>query len=431
VRIESRSDWAANILLFIPLSYLFLAALAVDRPWWVGLVAALVVLPGCTLLSAAVEFTQLYFPPRVSSLNDVVAESIGGFLGGLLWLVGGQGITRWLRQVWAILGSQGSAVRLLPAYVVFLMLLHAMPLDLTLSPVEIYHKYRDGRIQLVPFANRQADPFELVQKDLTNVAYFLPVGLLLSGLSGPAWQKWRGGLRVLGLGLGLAGLIEFGQLFVYTRFCDTTDIVTGGLAVLAGWGLGLVVRRPRPAAAYPAHLGPATHAGLSTPRAVVYCGSFLVWLSVLVFINWQPFDFAFSDGTAVRRLREMSFIPFAVYYQGNYLNSFDQIVYKVILFVPVGVLLAPLGRRVGRNLAGPLVLLVAVVLATGFEAGQLFLPTRYASVTDVLIETLGVWLGLVVARRASEGVAPSATPTSTWNPTAVRRSRNRDSQLRP
>jgi len=114
VRVESRSDWAANSLSFIPLSFLWMAALAVDRRWYAGSLAALVVLPGCTLLSAAVEFTQLYFPPRVTSVNDIVAESLGGFLGIILWLIGGQGITRWLRHCWKPLDNNGSVARLLP-----------------------------------------------------------------------------------------------------------------------------------------------------------------------------------------------------------------------------------------------------------------------------------------------------------------------------
>src|SRR5262249_215965 len=39
VKLESRSDWAANALLMVPLAYLLTAALSVDRPWAVGLAA--------------------------------------------------------------------------------------------------------------------------------------------------------------------------------------------------------------------------------------------------------------------------------------------------------------------------------------------------------------------------------------------------------
>jgi vacuolar-type H+-ATPase subunit I/STV1 len=47
-------------------------------------------------------------------------------------------------------------------------------------------------------------------------------------------------MRVCGLGLATAGLGELLQLFVFSRFFKTTDVVTGGLAVWAGWHVGTV-----------------------------------------------------------------------------------------------------------------------------------------------------------------------------------------------
>jgi glycopeptide antibiotics resistance protein len=406
VRVESRSDWAANIILFVPLGFLWMAALAADRRWYAGLLAALVVLPGCALLSAAIEFTQLYFPPRVTSVNDIAAETLGGLLGTLLWLISGQAVTRWLRHYWMVLGSQGSLARLLPAYLVFLGFVHVMPLDLTLSPVEIYHKSREGRILLIPFGHRQIDPFEAVSKHLTNVSYFLPVGLLLAGLKSRSWQSLRNWPRVLGVGLLLAGAVQFLKLFVYSRFSDTTDVVTGGLATLAGWCVGLVMRWSPPAPAL--RTGPwmrSETAGGRLLRATLFLALFLAWFGALVFINWQPFDFRFSKETALPRLREMSWIPFADYQGQSYLHAFDEGLSKVILFMPAGLFLAPVFRQADRRLAGLVAVLLGAILATTFEAGQLFLPSRYASVTDVLLETLGLWLGFVLARRVVAGPA--------------------------
>jgi glycopeptide antibiotics resistance protein len=411
VRVVSRSDWAANILLFIPLSFLWMAALAADRPWYAGLLAALFVLPGCTLLSAAIEFTQLYFPPRVTSVNDIAAESLGGLLGALLWLIGGQGITRWLRHSWALLGSHGPLARLLPAYVVFLVFVHVMPMDLTLSPVEIYHKYRQGRVRLIPFGNLQTDPFEAVSKYLTTVSYFLPVGLLLAGLKGRSWQGLRNWPHVFGVGLLLACAVQFLKLFVFSRFSDTTDLVTGSLAILAGWCVGLVIHRsPVPQAT---QTGPGTGsdtAGGSVPRSAIFLALFLAWFGALVLINWQPFDFRLFDGTALARLREMSWAPFADYQRQGYLHAFDEMLSKIVLFMPAGLFLALLRLPTDQRLAGLFVVLLGAMLATTFEAGQLFLPTRYASVTDVLLETLGFWLGFVVARRVVAGLASDQYP---------------------
>lgn len=83
---------------------------------------------------------------------------------------------------------------------------------------------------------------------------------------------------------------------------------------------------------------------------------------------------------------------------------------KIVLFMPVGMFLAPLRRQAGQRLAELLVVLLAAMLATTFEAGQLFLPNRYATVTDVLLEIFGVWLGFVAARRVLAGPVSDGYP---------------------
>ena len=49
----------------------------------------------------ALEFTQLWFPPRTVSQNDVVAETLGAALGVVLWLAVGQPLGEWLRSAGA------------------------------------------------------------------------------------------------------------------------------------------------------------------------------------------------------------------------------------------------------------------------------------------------------------------------------------------
>jgi glycopeptide antibiotics resistance protein len=404
VRMESRSDWAANILLFIPLSFLLMATLSVDQRRITAWLAAPLVLCLCTLLSAAIEFTQLYFPPRVTSVNDVVAESVGGLVGISAWLMGGQWFTLRLRSFWVNVGGQGSTGSILLVYIIFLALSHAMPMDLTISPVEIYHKYREGRIRLLPWAGWSAEPFALVQKCVTNIAFFMPVGFLASGLRHPFWRRSRNWLKILGLGLGLAGLIEFLQLFVYTRYCESLDVVTGGLGVLAGWALATseVPASSPPAfwrtrlplvAAFARRRAPDSSPG--APRRALLG----LWVALLIFVNWQPFDFDFSLAGTASGMERLCLIPFADYQQQDYLSAFDQICSKTAMFMPVGALLVVAGFRQQRPHPGLWMVGLSAVLPSILEAGQFFLSTHYPSVTDVLIETFGTWLGFFVAAR--------------------------------
>ncbi len=99
----------------------------------------------------------------------------------------------------------------------------------------------------------------------------------------------------------------------------------------------------------------------------------------------------------------------ADYYAGTEANAFDQLLHKTLLFVPVGVVWArayPAARRSVRLL----MTLATVGLATGLEAGQLFLPSRFAGVTDVLIECGGAWLGFIVTARLQRLWAAGGCP---------------------
>src|SRR5262249_53883540 len=167
IAIQSRSDWIANILLFLPLGFLVMGAGCCDRPQ-LGVVLFLPVVLLCVALSGIIEFTQLYFPPRVSSINDIAAESLGGALGALFWLLRGQWLTMAARRMWTAFGSRGTADLLLPCYLAFVVAISALPFDFTISPVELWNKYKEGRVHLTPFASGGTGVFELANKHFWN-----------------------------------------------------------------------------------------------------------------------------------------------------------------------------------------------------------------------------------------------------------------------
>ena len=111
-----------------------------------------------------------------------------------------------------------------------------IPLDITISPGEIYHKYKSGMIRLVPFGLGDLGIVELSRRASDEASGFLVFGLLLGRAIG--WRGWNS-RAVLLRGLGIAGSIEILQLFVASRRFDATDVVVGALAVLGvGWRLG-------------------------------------------------------------------------------------------------------------------------------------------------------------------------------------------------
>lgn len=66
-------EFTANIVMFLPIGF-FLGILLHHRPW----IGATIV----TLFTAFIETVQLLFlPSRVASLGDVLANSLGGWIG--------------------------------------------------------------------------------------------------------------------------------------------------------------------------------------------------------------------------------------------------------------------------------------------------------------------------------------------------------------
>jgi VanZ family protein len=365
IRVESRSDWLSNILLFVPLGFLLAGWLTVDRPRAWSPAVALVAIPAASvLLSATIEYVQVYFPSRTVSSRDVVAETIGGAIGGALWLGFGSRLTGLARSRSASRG--GRAAWLLPAYVLALLLSKAMPIDLTISPGELYHKYKEGMVALIPFAALASGTAGTVTRIADEAASFLVVGMLLA-LAG--FPRLRTPLAVLAIGLVLAVSIEVGQLFVVSRRSDATDVIVGPLALLGGWVATRAIRE-----------------GSNPNRARLVFG--LTWLIPATCSSWFPFDFEGDWSAWLAKAAAVSPLPFADYYRGSVLGAADQIFRKVALFFPVGV--AARGGSVGT-------LLLAGLLAIGFEAGQLALPGREPSLTDILVETAGAWAGQFAA----------------------------------
>jgi glycopeptide antibiotics resistance protein len=72
-------EFTANVLMFVPIG-LFLLLLFGRRLWWFAVIMG-------TLLSAVIEFTQLFLPGRVTDVRDLMSNSLGALIGVLVALV--------------------------------------------------------------------------------------------------------------------------------------------------------------------------------------------------------------------------------------------------------------------------------------------------------------------------------------------------------
>ena len=85
--IGSRADWVANILLFMPLAFLWLGLLW-SRGLLVRSLATLIVVAACVFLSIGIQFTQIFFPPPGGFLSKHFVMPLAGLAVGALWWLG-------------------------------------------------------------------------------------------------------------------------------------------------------------------------------------------------------------------------------------------------------------------------------------------------------------------------------------------------------
>lgn len=390
--IGSRADWVSNLVLFVPLTFLACEACPRQRRL-VWLITAVGITVGAIALSFAIEFTQLFFPPRTVSQNDILAESLGGLLGVMLSGFLGARFQTWLANAWASETRKEKATRLLQAYLLILVSFNVLPLDLTISPVEIFHKWREGKIIFVPFTGFKGSVSEFIYEKLTDMAVWIPAGML--------WA--RSGRASLGQmaarGLAAALVVELLQLFVYSRVSDVTDVILGGAGCFLGawvmtlWGSGMNVF-------------------LAPRHRNRWLAGWFLWLLAALFIFWFPFDFTADHASREAAVVAFTRTPFTTYYFSSEFHAINELLRKIGFFFPGGLLLGfALHCRSGGARTGLLPWAsLFLALGAGVEIGQLFLPGKIPDITDVFLEAGGGVLGIVVARWLTREGSTAAIP---------------------
>src|SRR5262245_14362598 len=374
VIVQSRSDGIANVLLGVPLGFALLGLVCADRGWTWRKTAGvgLLLLPACVLFAAGVEFVQLYFPERTCAASDILAQALGAALGMIAWVLVGQKFTERARAMWT--GTeQNPAGRLLPAYLVLVAFIQALPLDVSASPYELYRKVRD-EVRFVPFGEfdglNAAERWKQIAKLAKLAGLLFPAGLLASRLKGrfAAWNAARVALAAV----AVAVCLEAVQLVVKSRTPSTTDMLVGAFAALAGWYAGRI------------------HTG-GVGLALAFC-----WL-IVWFGGMTPITQPAAGAPRLEAPRPFDWIPGLPLESGDPLFTLEEMLTKLVLFGLLGVLVAAWRTKFAVLIAAVLGLCVSAF----FESGQRWYDTHTPCITDVLLGALGAALGAWVTKLVS------------------------------
>ncbi|MBM4296934.1 MAG: VanZ family protein, partial [Deltaproteobacteria bacterium] len=317
----SRADWVANILLYIPLAYLWLGALARDGKVFSQTFCSVIVFCFCVALSVAIEFTQQFFPPRTVSLNDLIAELLGTSAGILLWWTSG----RRLRRLFELVTARGrnaayaGSILYTSAYLVFSL----FPFDFLISAQEIERKLAGDYVSLMPSSARCGDGLRCGVKMMAEAVAVAPLGFLLSLLSrSGGWPLIKSGAWI-GFWLGI--VIEGLQLFLASGSTLVASIATRIVGVAGGATAGVWLGRVSP---WPMLylLAPSMPAAGMLYAALLFAVTLLGKGPVL------------SVDRALERLSEIYFMPFYYHYYTSESAAMSSLIGVASMFLPIGLL---------------------------------------------------------------------------------------------
>jgi VanZ family protein len=386
--IHSRADWVANILLYMPLAFFLSGWLASGRRGARPLVALL----ACMALAVAIEFAQLFFPPRTVSKNDLIAELIGTGLGIALWLRSGESLLALWEDVQRG-GRQGTRA-MIALYTTAYLAFALFPYDFVISAAELREKLAGPGTPALFLSASCGGALACSAKLVVEVLVIVPLGVFLGMVLGRharprLWQAFGWGMLI---GAAIEGL----QTFLASGTGQGLSVLTRG----AGMALGLAmyrVLRPEWLVEYRPHM--KFIAFFTVPLYVV----------LLLALNGFFVSDVQSTDSALRELRQVKFMPF--YY--HYFTTETEAVYSLLIqagaYAPVGFIVWVMASA--RN-ARPTWLAAAAgfALALCMEALKLFLVDKRPDPTNLLIAAAAATLTCAaIERLVSRRESPMST----------------------
>lgn len=407
IGLGGRLDWLANVLLYIPVGFVGTCLLWRDpkgRKATSNLHVALgtfAVFVLGSVLAVAVEFTQIYFPPRTVSLNDVVAEVLGTAVGCALALLFGRAFMRLLTR--AASNDAPPRLALLQLYLLIYLGLSFFPFDFSTAVAVFEHKLASGGAGwwIAPINGLQ--PTREALQVFGEALLTVPFGLALGGA--PRRLRWSAA-AVLGIALGV--VIEVGQLFLLSATSQGASVLSRGVGFAVGAWLA-----PR--------VGTLRTTGTAKRMRLIVAAAAVPWLVVVAYLaGWGHGDVVVAGW--FERAANLHYLPFYYHYYTSESSALTSLLQCVASYAWVGIAVGLLWARPRPRFAA----LLAGLTAMLFEASELVLVGRHPDPTNVLIAAAAAWVAhLVFHKLRGHGAAveplaaPSARPASSARAVAV------------
>lgn len=379
----SRADWIANGVLYLPLGVLAAKSLRRAGPWGAWLLATML----CWAMALAVEFAQVFFPPRTVSQNDILAEWIGSAAGAALAVP----LRSWFDRLGEAVRRGGGAhgQHVLEAYAAGYVLLSFFPYDLVVSWAELRAKAGSDLWSWALVRSARGSLYSLLQLGV-EVLLSAPIGVWLSRRGRPAGVA---AALVVGAALGL--VIELGQFLIVSGVSHGASVLSRSVGVAAGAALA-----PRFAGA-----------GLAGVRVWLHRWSIPLgagYALLLLAVNGSFSGRWLGTAAAAATWAKLRLLPFYYHYYTTEAQALISLLSVALMYLP----LAAIGWARKWSTAATIAAIACAALAV--ESSKLFIaglkpdPTNLiiAAAAGALLLALLAWLER--PRDAAAALATSA-----------------------
>ena len=351
-------DMVQNILLFVPFGTLGYLVKLRKRSGYV-LNGAIVVLLGLCI-SLCVEALQLFTQDRITSMTDLIMNTIGAWTGfvathvinaSFVWCVSLAIVRKYLRKPFMY-------------YFLISLILVAVgewePFDFTLDVGSVLHKIKLLLISAFTFSSSlKSEPmlfFEFFLLGFTCVALLKPVGI----------RSYT--IRAFLLTSAVGVFLESSQLIVTSRMPQVQSVVTIWLACLCG---SLFER-------------------MNVRRSLTVLWALVTILATGIsaaFMMLSPFHF-------VGKHYGFNWIPFLPYYEQTSFVVLSSFIEGALLYAPMGFILKHLFNE--KKWIPLLAVGVALAISLSIEYLQGWIPDRFPDITSILGALCGTISGVIV-----------------------------------
>ena len=372
---DQRPDWAANLLMLIPLGFVVTGAFwprQRDLRW----LAAGGALSCCLFLVLAVKYLQLFFPPRTVSLNYIEAQSLGSVLGvALFWVLSDR-----LFSIFRGIAGRGRRALLIVCaiYTVALILFFLFPFDFALSAEDFRQRATVLPHMLLSRTGEGRSTALRVAVVLADTIATLPVGVMLVLM-----VRRRSLFRIAIAGFVMMSVVTLLTMLVLTATPSLVAVLYRTLGIVIGAALLMRVEGQDP------ERWRSSLAWLVPLMILPYLLA-VAFVYGLVSTHWR------TAPEALAAFDTFGLLPFYHHYIVSKAHAAESVAVHVLTFAPIGVMVAL--RRGGRRAEVWTAAVLAGLLSFVVELGRWFKPDLQPDFSDVIIAA------------AAAGIAAKLTP---------------------